>query len=157
MLSAVHHQINGKDLSWEEFRYNICLRYGLIPQDFPATFNGCGKKFLIDHALAFPKGGLVLARHDGAAKEWGALGARALVPIAITYKPKINSKTVQGERTGAEVQRESGTDKGSAEILVEAQQGGYIRKEAGTGKSTCRFEGRCKRPRLLEVGDHRVI
>ena len=48
-----------------------------------------------------PKGGLVLAQHDDAAKEWGALGVRALVPSAITYEPKINSRTVQGERTGA--------------------------------------------------------
>ena len=42
-----------------------------------------------------------MARHDNAGKEWGDLGARALVPSAITYKPKINSRTVQGERTGA--------------------------------------------------------
>ena len=41
-----------------------------------------------------PEGGLVLARHDDDAKEWGALGAQDLVPIAITYKPKINSRTV---------------------------------------------------------------
>ena len=47
------------------------------------------------------KGGLVLARHDDDAKEWGALGSRALVPSAIIYKPKINSRTVHGERTGA--------------------------------------------------------
>ena len=46
-------------------------------------------------------GGLVLARHDEAEKEWGALGAWALVPIAITYEPKINSRSVQGGRTGA--------------------------------------------------------
>ena len=53
-----------------------------------------------------PKGGLVLARHDDAANEWGALGAWALVPSAITYKPKINSRTVQGERTGAGARQE---------------------------------------------------
>ena len=43
---------------------------------------------------------LVLARHDGTAKEWGALGARALTPSDISYKPQINSRIVQGERTG---------------------------------------------------------
>ena len=89
------------ELSWEELRDNIRLRYGLMPQDIPATCDGCGKKFLIYHALSCPKGGLVLTRHDDAAKEWGALGARALVPSDITYKPKINSRTVQGERTRA--------------------------------------------------------
>ena len=59
-----------------------------MPQDILATCDGCGKKFSIEHALSFSRGDLVLARHDEAAKEWGALGARALVSSAITYKPK---------------------------------------------------------------------
>ena len=100
-LSAVPHHLNGTELSWEEFPDNLCLGYGLMTQDISATCDGCGKKFSIDHALSCQKGGLVLARNDDAAKEWGALGARALVPSALTYKLKINSRTVQGERTGA--------------------------------------------------------
>ena len=43
--------------------------------------------------------GLVLVQISDATKEWGALGARALVPSAITYKLKISSTTVQEERT----------------------------------------------------------
>ena len=70
-----------------------------MPQDIPAACDGCVKKFSIEHAISCLKGGLVLARHDDVAKEWGALGSRALVPSAITYKPKTNSRTVQGERT----------------------------------------------------------
>ena len=77
-----------------------------MPQDIPATCDGYSKKFLIQHALSCPKGGLVLARHDDAEKEWGALGSRSLVLSAIPYKPKINSRTVQGERTGAGAQQE---------------------------------------------------
>ena len=73
-----------------------------MPQEIPSTCDGCGKKFLIGHDLSCPKGGLVLARHDDAAKEWGALGARALVPREITYEPKINSRTVQGGGPGLE-------------------------------------------------------
>ena len=46
--------------------------------------------------------------HGDTAKEWGALGARALVPSAITYEPRINSRTVQGERTGSEARQEGG-------------------------------------------------
>ena len=65
-----------------------------MPKDIPATCYGCGKKFSIEHALSFPKGGLVLAQNDDAAKEWGALGARALVPSTIAYEPKINSRRV---------------------------------------------------------------
>ena len=72
-----------------------------MPQDIPATCDGCGKKFSIEHALSYLKVGLVLAWHDAAAKEWGALEARSLVPSAITYEPKINCSTVQGESTGA--------------------------------------------------------
>ena len=88
-----------------------------MQQDIPATCNGCGKKFLIEHALSCPKGGLVLARHDDAAKEWGDLGDRSLVPSAITYEPKINSRTVQGERTGAGVRQEGVEADGGTETV----------------------------------------
>ena len=58
-----------------------------------------------------------MARHDGAAKEWGALGSRLLVPSAITYKPKINSSTVQGERTGDGVRQEGGEAGGGTDTV----------------------------------------
>ena len=76
-LSAVTHRLNGTELSWEEYRDNICLRYGLIPQDIAVTSDGCGKKFWIKHAISCPKGGLVLAQHDDATNEWGTLGAQS--------------------------------------------------------------------------------
>ena len=60
-LSAVTHRLNGTELSWEEFRDNLRLRYGLMPQDIPATCDGCGEKFSIENALSCPKGGIVLA------------------------------------------------------------------------------------------------
>ena len=100
-LSAVPHRLNGTELSREEFRDNLCLKYGLMPQDIPATCGVCSEKFFVEHALSFPKVGLVIAWHDDATKKWGALGSWALVPSAITYEPKINSRIVQGERTGA--------------------------------------------------------
>ena len=67
-LSSVPHRLNGTELSWDEFQDNLCLRHGLMPQEILATCNGCGKKFLIEHFLSFPNGGLVLARHDNATK-----------------------------------------------------------------------------------------
>ena len=94
-----------------------------MPQDIPATCDGCGKKFSIKHALSCPKGGLFLAWHDNAAKEWGALGARALVPSAITYEPKINSRTLQGERTGARARQEGGEADGGTDTVGAAQGG----------------------------------
>ena len=50
-LSAVPHRLNGMELSWEEFRDNLRLRYWLMPQDIPATCDGCSKKLSIEHAL----------------------------------------------------------------------------------------------------------
>ena len=81
------------------------------------TCDCCGKRFSIENALSFPKGGLVMAWHDDDSREWGALGSWALVPSAITYKPKINSRTVQGERTGSGVQQDGGTANGVADIV----------------------------------------
>ena len=70
-------------------------------KDIPATCDGCGMRLSIEHAISCPKGVLVMVLHYDAEKEWGALGARALVPSAISYQPKRNSRTVQGKRTGA--------------------------------------------------------
>ena len=62
-------------------------------------------------------------RHDDAEKEWSALGYQALVPITITYEQKINSRTVQGDRTRAGARQEGGVDKGGADTVGEAQGG----------------------------------
>ena len=95
----------------------------MMPQDIPETCNGCDKRFSIEHTISFPKGGLILARHDDAAKEWGALGARSLVPSDNIYEPKINSMTVHGERTRARARQESGTANCGVDIVEEAQGG----------------------------------
>ena len=58
-----------------------------------------------------------MARHDNAAKEWGALGARSLVPSAITYEPKINSRAVHGERRGAGARQEGGEANGGTDTV----------------------------------------
>ena len=68
-LSAVTHHLNGTEFSREEFQDNLCLGYGMMPQDIPATCNGCGKRFPIDNDISCPKGGLILTQHDAAVKE----------------------------------------------------------------------------------------
>ena len=50
-LSAANHRLNGMELSWVEFRDNLRLRYGLMPQVIPTNCDGCGKKFSIEHDL----------------------------------------------------------------------------------------------------------
>ena len=94
-----------------------------MPQNIPATCDSCGKKFSIEHVLSFPKGDLVLARHYGAAKEWGAHRARSLIPSAITYEPKINSSTVQGERTGDGARQEGGESDGGTDTVGQTVNG----------------------------------
>ena len=51
-LNSVPHHLNGTELSREEFWDNVCLRYGMMPQDIPATYNGCSKRLSIEHALS---------------------------------------------------------------------------------------------------------
>ena len=51
---------------------------------------------MVDYALSFPKGVLVLIRHGNTAKEWGALVSSGLTPSIISYEPHINSRMVQG-------------------------------------------------------------
>ena len=91
-----------------------------MPQDIPKNCDGFGKRLSIEHALSLLKGGLVLARHDYAAKELGALGARALVPSAITYESKINSRTEKGERTVAGARQDGRTADGGADTEEES-------------------------------------
>ena len=49
-----------------------------------------------------------------------------LVPSAIIYEPKISSRTVQGERTGAGARQEGGTANGGT-VTEEEAQGGRAR------------------------------
>ena len=53
----------------------------------------------------------------------GALGSHALFPSAITYEPKINSGTVQGERTKDGVKQKNGTAEGGVDTIGESQLG----------------------------------
>ena len=69
-----------------------------MPQDIPVTCDSCGKKFSIKHTLSCPKGGIVLVQHDDVVKEWVALGARALVPSAVSYE----MENKQYDSTGGE-------------------------------------------------------
>ena len=100
------------ELSWEEFQENIIIHYGIVPLNIPTDCDSWGKKFLVSHALSCPKGGLILERNNYAAKEWVALSARALNPTAISYEPKINSRTLQGQRNGSIARVATGEQEG---------------------------------------------
>ena len=80
--------------------------------NLPIDCDICVKKLLMTHALSCPKVGLVLARHNDASQEWGALLAQAINPSDISYEPKINSRTVLGERNGVGDRVETGDQEG---------------------------------------------
>ena len=126
-LTAIPHCLNGTYLSWEKLQENLLLWYGIVLLNLPTDCDGCGKKFLVAHDLLCPKGGFVLARHDDAAKEWGALSDWATNPSAISYGPKINIRTVQGDRNRA-----------GARVVMGEQEGGGAGRRVGrdeTGNS----------------------
>ena len=85
-ITAIPDRLNGTELSWEESQYNLLLWYGILPLNLLTDCDGCGNKFLVKNDLSCPKGVLVLARHNDAAKEGGALSAQALNPSSISYE-----------------------------------------------------------------------
>ena len=63
-LSVLPSTVNGTELSAQEFRDALLMRYGITPPDFPATCDGCEASFTLQHALSCKKGGLVIFRHN---------------------------------------------------------------------------------------------
>ena len=73
-LSAIPHRLKGTALSREESWDNLHLRYGMMPQDIPVTYDGCGKKFLFENALSClnwgPCSGAAQLRCKGMGHPW---------------------------------------------------------------------------------------
>ena len=65
-------------------------------------------------------------KHDNAAKDWSALGAWALFPSDITYKPKINNRKLQGGRSGAGARQKIEIVDGSLDT-VRGTRGGSVK------------------------------
>jgi hypothetical protein len=108
-LAVTPSTFNGTELSAQEFRDALFLRYGRSPGDLPSHCDGCGQKFTIQHALECKKGGKVILRHNELRDEIGNLAANAFIcgkPIrsradqrdTIIFPPSSfgNSDTIHG-------------------------------------------------------------
>jgi hypothetical protein len=75
-LSITPSTFNGTELSAQEFRDALLLRYGRSPGDLPSHCDGCGQKSGIQHALECKNGGKVIKRHNEIRDELADIAAR---------------------------------------------------------------------------------
>ena len=97
-LTVIPLRVNGTDLSANEFRDNIRLRYNFAPLDMPQHCDGCGAKMTVEHALQCKVGGLVHARHDDVADEFRDMCGQALSFSKVEREPRIYSGVSQRNR-----------------------------------------------------------
>jgi glutaredoxin-related protein len=71
---------NGTELSAQEFRDALLVRYTRCPPDLPIQCGGCQQKFSVCHALECKRGGLVISRHNEIRDELSDLASKALYP-----------------------------------------------------------------------------
>ncbi|KAI2506095.1 hypothetical protein MHU86_8326 [Fragilaria crotonensis] len=88
-LSTLPSLLNGSDLSAEEFRDGVRLRFGLTPASLPPRCDGCGERFTTEHAMSCRKGGLILHRHNDLVATWGLLCGQAYTPSTVSDEPLI--------------------------------------------------------------------
>jgi hypothetical protein len=96
-LTTMPDSQNGTELSVDEFRDSLRLRFGLVPASLPHRCDGCTERFSVEHAMKCKRGGLVTLRHNDVQAEWEHLCATALTPSAVSDEPLL--------QTGRDVQR----------------------------------------------------
>jgi hypothetical protein len=94
-LSALPSTVNGTELSAQEFRDAISMRYGITPSDLPVACDGCDARFSLQHALACKKGGLVIFRHNEIRDELIHLASKAFTPSAVRDEPLIRGRSTE--------------------------------------------------------------
>jgi hypothetical protein len=93
-LTVLPSIVNGTELSAEEFRDALIMRYGERPSNLPRECDGCDAPFSLQHALGCKKGGLVIFRHNEVRDELAHLAAKAFTPSAVRDEPLIRSGRV---------------------------------------------------------------
>jgi hypothetical protein len=82
--------MNGTELSVQEFRDALLVRFDKMPTYLPTHCDGCYKPFDLHHRLECKKGGIVICRHNKINNELVALAAKAFTPSAVCDKLQIN-------------------------------------------------------------------
>ena len=75
------------DLSAQEFRDALAIRYKKPLLNMPAVCDGCGSPFDLAHALSCKKGGLVIQQHNEVRDALGDLSA--LIWTQVTQEPVV--------------------------------------------------------------------
>ena len=99
-LTTMPSALNGTDLTSEEFRDSLLLRFGLTPTGLTSRC-ACGEPFSVDHALSCKRGGLIGQQHDGYSDEWQTLCGAALKPSCVHNRPRISTGRVTAMAEGA--------------------------------------------------------
>jgi hypothetical protein len=71
---------NDTELSAQEFRDTLLLRYARCPPDLLIQCGGCQQKFSVRHTLECKRGDLVVSRHNEIRDELSNLASKALSP-----------------------------------------------------------------------------
>ena len=83
------------DLTAQEFRDALALRYRKPLQNVPPRCDGCGAPFSLDHALICKKGGLIIQRHNEVRDAIGDLAA--LVCGRVVSEPVVRDASENSE------------------------------------------------------------
>ena len=83
------------DLTAQEFRDALVLRYWKPLLNVPSNCDGCGSPFSLNHALICRKGGLIIQRHNEVRDAVDDLAA--LVWGRVVSEPVVRDASVDGE------------------------------------------------------------
>ncbi|KAL7474889.1 hypothetical protein ACHAW6_001714 [Cyclotella cf. meneghiniana] len=88
-LTTIPDRFSGKELSKTKWLDNIFISYRCRQPHLPSCCDGCGKGFLVEHALNLKKGGLVCIRHNSTHDKWAHLCSLTLSNARVMIKPPI--------------------------------------------------------------------
>jgi hypothetical protein len=87
------------ELSAQEFRDALLLRYARCPPDLQIRCDGCQQKFSVHHALECKRGGLINALHDEIRDELSDLASKAFFPSVVCDEPRIHTSRAAEPRS----------------------------------------------------------